>query len=672
MEHLKFLKSILYILICTTPFVSCRLATNKLEKALTAAGDNRYEIEKLLFHYENEPLKKVAALYLVENMVGHSRFQPEIEEWFQPFYDLHQSVSEKHNHDGSKLWQNEIDSLWKAKSGRFISQSIKRQPDIQNLKADWLISEIDLAFDAWKENAYSRDASFEVFCQYILPYRISNNLIVDDSRKVFYNRHKGYFSHPGYDFQELTDSLHAKYAFLKHNNFAAASMPIYSASVFEKIKRGSCEDKTWYNTLLMSALGMPVTTDFVPAWGNRNSGHVWNTLIVDGETYPFEPFWDEDRWKYKRIYNNIDIDYHWGKFRLPKVYRHTYEYHTDGPISNKQIDRKDIPALFHNIFMKDVSYEYFDTTNVTIPVTQLVEHKVSYCYLCVFQTHGFSPVAWGEINNQEKVTFKGIGKDIIYFPMFYKKGVFLPAASPFHLTPEGEVHPFTPNQTRETMNVRFVNSFMDPTEIREARDGIRGSYFVSGKENDVSKEEIMVHVSDSLDAWGNYTTLSYPTPCRYIRLKTPLDTFAVSNIFFYEKGNSKPISDIKVTASMRGIKEGETLSMIADGLSATGYKGIFTEKKRNNSHEILFDLGKKYDINAIDFAPYFDSALSSSADFELFYWADNQWISGGIQKGNDNFLSFPNIPQGTIYQLRRANWSNIRIFTYDNGHVKWH
>lgn len=33
-------------------------------------------------------------------------------------------------------------------------------------------------------------------------------------------------------------------------------------------------------------------------------------LIVNGETHPFEPFWDIDRWKYKEIYNNKSLGYY--------------------------------------------------------------------------------------------------------------------------------------------------------------------------------------------------------------------------------------------------------------------------------------------------------------------------------------------------------------------------
>ncbi len=106
---------------------------------------------------------------------------------------------------------------------------------------------------------------------------------------------------------------------------------------------------------------MAVAIDYVPTWGNRNSSHTWNALIIDEETYAFEPFWDDDRWKYKEIYNNKSVDLLWGKFRLPKVYRHTYEYHMEGPIQDNTLKSEDIPPFFLNPFKKDVSSQYFET-----------------------------------------------------------------------------------------------------------------------------------------------------------------------------------------------------------------------------------------------------------------------------------------------------------------------
>lgn len=70
--------------------------------------------------------------------------------------------------------------------------------DIKTIKASRLITEIEQAFRVWKENVYTRNYSFETFCDYILPYRQENGLLVDSARQVFYSRHHGqFFANPG-------------------------------------------------------------------------------------------------------------------------------------------------------------------------------------------------------------------------------------------------------------------------------------------------------------------------------------------------------------------------------------------------------------------------------------------------------------------------------------------
>lgn len=282
-------------------------------------------------------------------------------------------------------WRKEIKDIWEKEQQHVNINKYPMIPDIKIVKADWLIKEIDLAFQAWKENAYTKDAPFEDFCNYILPYRFTDQYCLDSYRQLFYNRHQGFYSNKTTDFRVLTDSLHFKYSFFIHSVGFGASIPICDIATYEKIKRGICRDQTRFNSLLMSALGMPVAIDFTPAWGNRTNGHSWNALIMDGKTYPFEPFWDKDRWKYDKIYNNESTDLIAHKFRLPKVFRNTFEFRLEeGPVTDKNENRKDIPDLFKNLRMKDVSSQYFKTTDVQLDITENIPEDTRYCYLCVY------------------------------------------------------------------------------------------------------------------------------------------------------------------------------------------------------------------------------------------------------------------------------------------------
>ena len=207
-----------------------------------------------------------------------------------------------------------------------------------------------------------------------------------------------------------------------HSGFRGTRIPVLRAETFERLRYGLCMHRCWYNSVLLSSLGMPVAVDFVPTWGNRNNSHTWNVLMINGRSYAFEAFWDNDRWKYKRIYNNRDIDHLWGRFRLPKVYRYTYSNHIEGPVADGKVSKEDIPLLFLNVKKKDVSAEYFEPHDVTLVLTEPAPEDARYAYLAVFGSGQWHPVQWGRIEKGGSVTFRGMGKDIVYLPVYYKNG----------------------------------------------------------------------------------------------------------------------------------------------------------------------------------------------------------------------------------------------------------
>lgn len=662
--HFLFSYIAIYLL-----FIACRSESDKrLELICDLAGDNREEIEKVLEHYKNEPEKLLAARFLIMNMPGHSGVDLSTVEKLQPTYSKYVEISEKHNWRRTGEWKNEINAFWEKEKNVVNLSRFSKKQDIRTVKADWLINEIDRSFKAWQENVYTRQDSFEDFCKYVLPYRFAEGICQDDSRDVFYKRHAHIFNNPDKDFREVTDSLHYLYRELMHFDWAASSMPIYNAATFEQVKRASCDDKAWYNCLMMSALGMGIAIDFVPQWGNRSGGHSWNSLIVGGETFPFEPFWDSDRWKYKKMYNNEGFDLLWGKFRLPKVYRHTFELHFDGPLGDKSVAKGDIPPLFKNPFITDVSSQYFKTTDVKITLTEPVPEDAHYCYLCVFGAQEWHPVQWGKIEGNKKVTFKGMGKDVIYLPMFYQKGVLSPAAPAFLLTQDGNYEELKCSHDKMPVTVRNYTAYLFPQEIAESKETLVGAYLIGCNDLKASVADTLYMMTDSMDTWENDIFLTNAKEYRYIQLVAPMDTVALCELSFYEKGKEdEPVQQVKVSAEITPLVDEEQLEMVADNRSATAFKGRFN----NNKNRILyFDLGKSLPISKISYIPYTKNCLYKNRDIELYYW-DNRWVSAGVQKGEDKNMTFNHVPKGSIYRVILKGF-NDRIFTYQNGIVHWY
>lgn len=286
MSNLRFTLYLVLIFL-----VACRQESS-LERALAASGDNRKELELVLDYFRGDSLKYKAACFLIENMPGAFAVDEKIVAACQPFYQMYDSLSHTYDYDSlsiydqyprGKDWGRQIDSLWNAYSS-YNNEKLKKDMciDIKTIKASRLITEIEQAFRVWKENVYTRNYSFETFCDYILPYRQENGLLVDSARQVFYSRHHGqFFANPGKNMIEEADSLLRLYSYIGHSGFHATGIPIWDVATLEKLRHGLCTHKCWHNALLFSSLGIAAATDIVPAWANRGSSHSWSVLIEE-------------------------------------------------------------------------------------------------------------------------------------------------------------------------------------------------------------------------------------------------------------------------------------------------------------------------------------------------------------------------------------------------------
>lgn len=663
----------IYIILFYLILTACQSEADKqLSYALKLSGDNRPELEKVLEHYKNDSQKLKAAQFLISGMPGQVGYDSALIAKLQLVYDKHSAISDKHNWEKTSLWKIEINDMWRKEDTNINPYQFSTKPDIDIIKSDWLIREIDLTFKAWKENAYTKDMPFDDFCRYILPYRFNDKFCLDNNRQVFYDRHHGLFNDKTKDFRTIADSLHFQYSAISHSKGTATSMPIINIVAYEQIKRGLCEDQTRFNSHLMSALGMAIVTDFSPGWGNRTDGHNWNALITDGKTYPFEPFWDKERWKYNRIYNNETFDLQYGRFRLPKVFRYTFEYYLNGPMIDEKESRENIPGLFLNPRVRDVSKEYFRTTDVMVDLTETIPENTRYCYLCIFEPKRmtWTPTQWGKIE-QNKVIFKDMGRDIVYLPVFYQNGTVIPAAPAFILNRNGKCIQLKCNDKIQQIATNTT------TPLGPKYERLLNGAQLTGSNNPVGnkQQELLYSLSDTVDIYDNYFKLRPQKEYRYIRLTLAIDTVALNEIAFYERQGDTcvRIPNVKVSAdNSTGLPIG--VEKIVDQLSGSGYFGAFkTGKGKKNG--ILFDLGKTYMLDGFSINVLPEKHVCKEEDYTLYYW-DNEWKKVEKVKGNDDFISFAQVPANALYLIKSSvtntdTYYTERIFTYDNRMISW-
>lgn len=659
---MKNLKHILLLFCVLT--ASCN-RNPELNYALERAGENRAELEKVLEHYRDSGMKYEAARFLIENMPASFGADSADLQRLRPVYAKHHAISSEHGFAYSTEWGERLDSLCEAEAHKFHRTTMS--VDVESLPADYLIKEIDRSFQAWKENVHAKDCSFEDFCEYILPYRRLNGLLADGVRDTFHHRHADrYYKDSTAFWRDETDSLLYQYRQIRHSGFWGASLPVFSADVVEYLRIALCMHKCWFNSLLLSAVGMPVAIDFVPGWGNRNSSHTWNVVMMDGESHAFEPFWDEDRWKYKRIYNNRDIDHLRGKFRLPKVYRYTYSNHVEGPVADSRVEREDIPQLSRNVKKKDVSAEYFDPHDVTVRLTEEAPEDARYAYLAVFGHGRWHPVQWGELKRDGTVLFKGMGHDIVYLPVYYDDGAVIPAGVPFKLEADGNMRILQDNGERGTVRTRIIRGawVSDYHRLHYSRmRGVKLTGLVDGK----PQEELIVW-KDSLQLGYSQETVQTEKAYRHVRMHLPADTLVLGEIVFHT--HEGMVKGVKVVSDIERVNTEEAVSMLTDGSESTVFRGVA------RSRTVDFDLGKPCKLTAMEVHPYLESEIREGDHYELMYWHDG-WQPAGETDGTAcGYVTFENVPTGALMMLRsrQRKWeadSSERPFIYIDGRISW-
>ncbi len=421
---------------CTWPKEVCQ--------TLNDAGKNRSNLEKVLMHYQNtdDPLKYDAAVFLISNISDHgfadiSFFNDEGNE--VPFDSTDYANFDEALKDFQELEKNHGELTHKKKE--YIR-------DVDVITADFLIENIELAFESWRQNPWSRKMSFEAFCHTILPYRISNEPL-DRWRKPCMQRYADLPS----QLQDISDPSDAARLiqadvdqWIRFNDKYYLHPTDQSYSQMCHSKQGRCEDITNMTTFAMRANAVATASDYTPAWANRDNNHAW-TAILD-----------------RNGRGNAEL------FNIPaKVYRKTFAIQKDSPIFQKKKNEQIPPWLAGRHYL-DVTEQYVKTTDVTIHCTLPAPKHSTFVYLCVFNGGNWAPIAAAQLDGSN-ATFERMGRDIVYLPAYYADDAIHPAAPALIIHPDGSLQhlqaDLTGNQT-VTISTTKPEITDDDTRLRIA------------------------------------------------------------------------------------------------------------------------------------------------------------------------------------------------------------
>jgi transposase len=643
------------LLIMLFIFYSCiNNSTNKLpeevEAALIEAKENREELEKVIKNYSSntkDSLKLQAAYFLIGNMPGHYFYKGKLLDNYLTFLDSTLNKSKRGFY--GKIYESYQDLY-----GPLDLSKLVKVYDIQYLKANYLIQNIEHAFKVKNEQPWAKNIDFATFCNFILPYRVGNEEPTE-WREKFYLK-----------YNSLLDSIRARngsaidackvISLALKDSFRGgipfiAELPSLGPANLHKYKAGTCREQSQYTAFVMRALAIPVSIDFTPQWPFRSLGHFWNAVFdkngkaikfMGTETIPGEP----------------QNDYKFGK-----IYRYTYEKGS----TRKAIEQEEqtiIPDLFLSNFV-DATDEFTPTVKVRVNLDNSNVEDEKFVYLAVFNNTTWIPITQAKVDNGFAI-FNYIEKEVVFLPVYFLAGGMVVANKPFFVTKEGKVRNIFPSKKdKQTVVLKRKYPFFKRMDDYIKR--MKGGRFQ------------IANNPDFIDAIDIYGIDTIPDPQFYEFKVNQNEKFRYFR-YLSPNGAWGNIAEIEVFG-----QNGKEIKGKIIGTKGTWEGTDRTKEKAFDKDIVTFfdapiidgawvglDFIKPEYLSKVRFIPRNDGNTIEKGDYyELVYW-DNGWNIIGSQSATADSLIFNNVPTNALYLLHdKTKGIEERIFTYENNQQVW-
>ncbi len=612
------------IALCIT---ACSRYPADVEHALELAGDNRTELEQVLEHYRTRPvdnLKYRAACFLIGNMPGKYSEDPRGVEQYDSLAS--QCVRIIVNF---KIAYEKFDSLVKH---HHLSSMGTKVYDLHRISATYLINNIDQAFKVWEEQPWGKDIAFGEFCETILPYRVSTEPLepwrdkVLEKYSVLYDSLK---NSTGLGVLSASQYLCSRVDRYWRAQIPTVGLTAMSYSMVEKMRIGTCVEMTALGTFIMRGLGIPVSVDYTPQWPDRGHRHQWNSLFVPGVTKQL-PFMITDAIPGEPYINDR---------KKAKVYRRQWQLLPKNAINPK-----------------DVSHEYFDGAQITLPLSNIPKDEKIIC-LTVFNNQEWRPVCYGKIKNS-RALFDNMGKEILYLPTLNDQ---TPVGYPFRISKEGKMQFLVPD-TSQTTQLTLYRKY---PILSSWAARMKGGLFEGADNVSFKPSYLLGRIDHVPDLYFQTIVIDHPQKYRYIRYFAPEKSFGnIAELEFYR--NDRQILGKPVGTP--GASESLSFDKVFDGDVLT-----FFDTPAPDRPWVGMDFGHPVLIDKIRYLPRNDdNTIAIGQTYELFYWENNDWVSLGRQIPTEQVLHYDNVPGNALYLLRNLTKGvEERPFTYENGEQVW-
>lgn len=630
-----------------------------IEQALRIAGNNRGEIEKVMARYATDPkdsLKYKAACFLIENMPGYHCYEGKGLDDYSVYF---KALGE------SKKTPSEILDSLRQVYGLFNLASLHLKHDLQEVDSAYLCENIDLAFDVWENKPWCKHIKFDDFCEFILPYRISNEKLTNWRREYMK------------DYASLLDSIktdnpvevarilrnkvlekgnEGKFTTTRPNGYPG--LDAYTA----KHRNGSCLDIAQFALFLFRAAGIPCAIDFMPTLKGSNAPHFWvSTSDHKGDYYLMDYFADIEYTSEKSDLRNAP--------KL-KVYRKTFsinrnEYRRLVKTSNS------IPPAFSEMAYRftDVTPLYSNyLTSFRIPHTMLTSDvkRNDIVFLCAPIFSNWVPVDWTQVGKKGDIVFDNVEAGTFARIAKYENGRFQHLSYPFKMHRQTRELEIFSRGTGDEQVVLYSKYTLAGEYL--FRERMIGGVFEGCNHPDFKQPDTLHIIMDLPSRLFTRASVHTDKKYRYVRYKGGENSHCnVAEVRFFSDTLYLSGKTIGTPGCFQEDGSHEYTNVF-DGLTETSFDHTTPNEGWTG---LAFDTPQK--ITEIIYSPRnHDNYIKEGNLYELFVCEENEWKSYGKQIAVSDSLCYENIPSNALLYLKNHTaGKDERPFTYENGKQVW-
>ncbi|MFB9076201.1 hypothetical protein ACFFLS_05350 [Flavobacterium procerum] len=621
----------LYQLILIVFVASCKNHSDSLTAALSEAGENRNEMEKVLDFFKKKPsdsLKYEAAVFLIENMPNRKSYKS-----LAGFEGAFESMRKYPINDARKeIFRKIFDSV----SQKVTLKNAELIADIQFLTSDYLINNIELSFESWSKLPKNKRGSFEEFCEYVLPYKSGSEPIEKNTRKKLIEKYSWVYEklENNTPLKKIVDSITSEFGHSSITNMENYYPQPLSISQVEDTKVGTCDDGVNYIVNVFRSLGIICAKEMIPHWGNHHSlGHSWIYVKYGPEEYSTD------------VQGGIDLKKQYIGESIPKVFRERYS-------------RLDQYAF--SPFSQDVTTRYTPTVNINI--SNVFEAQNSKPVLCVFDADNiWKAVSSGRYNSQY-YTFDAVGVNVLYMIGTQNNGAFIPVGYPFYIDKKKQIHFFKPSKSIVNSELLRKYGLSSPKSTRNIDwvKNLNNCVFQGASNIDFSDAVTLHTISNFKSTQINEVKIANRRKFKYVRFfSNDKESYLAYLSFCNSRGEHLKGTVIEKNNSVTKWSEG---AFDENPLSFSGGKKV----------SLGFKFSKPTEINSIKFQVRNDNNhINIGNKYELFYW-DKKWISLGKKTAKDTVMHY-SVPQNSLLWLRNyTEGKEEHVFTIDSHkNQKW-